>query len=196
MKLQSGKAASAVMYDKHMQVDRRDAVKIVKKFKAAGLAHGVIGHPEEFVRHGFQAAHEEAHETVAQANQPKTEIVDAKKAAMIKRQNLAMHAKSIADEKAKEAAAQQAGPAAKSTAQSSAVQLAKQPIASIQHRSPADRDTAADTADQSPQPSLVNALQPTKTTQTEAAATPTPPATAGKIQGQETSQEVIDLAID
>lgn len=179
MKLQNGKAASAVIYDKHMHVDRHDAVKIIKKFKEAGLAHGVIGHPEEFVRHGFQEAHQESKPTDQALSS-----IDAAKKTMNKRQNLAAHAKSIADEKAKETAIQQ-NPKAVTKKTIAPVQLAKNTIPTTGSK-PSDETTAA--------VSDMLGITP-KTTQTTQGNTPTIiPGNGNLAQGNE--EELIDMAID
>lgn len=180
MKLQNGKAASAVIYDKHMHVDRHDAVKIIKKFKEAGLAHGVIGHAEEFVRHGYQ----EAHASAAQANQPKTGIEDAQKQAALKHQHLAERVKEMSAEKAAETAKAKT-PTTNTKKTITPVQLAKNTIPTTGSK-PSD-ETAAAVSD-------MLGLTP-KSAQTNQRNTPTIiPGNGNLAQGNE--EELIDMAID
>lgn len=77
--LHTGTKASSILYNAHAHVSKADATKIIKELKAKGLAHGVVGSAQEYVRKAFK------HEEVKQD--------------LIKKQNVSERAQEIAAEK-------------------------------------------------------------------------------------------------
>lgn len=174
--LHSGTKASSILHNAHAHVSKADATKIIKELKAKGLAHGIVGSAQEYVRKAFK--HEEA------------------KQAMIKKQNVNERAQEIAAEKAKETAATTAkntkGTIKPTKPASAPVRLATDSVSAV-----ASAPSGQSQRPTGPMMSAVSNMLTPKKSVTSTVATEAPslnpknsiPLTAAR-------EEVIDMAID